>query len=312
MENQLLANLKSDLLRKRNEKKSERESDREERRKIDPAQKVLLWIVAVIFFIYAATLFFPFLWMTFYSVWDKVEFSSAPLSLPNVLHFENYIDMFTEFPLTEMFVNSMVLVLCLPICGLFFTCCASYVTAKFKFRGRGLFHFIAISVMFIPTAGSLAVVYELMGNLGLRDTLLGMMVMNSGALGFNFLLLYGFFKNLPWSYAESAYIDGAGNYTVFFKIMLPQVKSILMAIWIMSVIGTWNDYMGPFLFYNSHETIAAGIKKISDNVASGGMYVLDYPKLFAAILLTTLPIIILFICSQKFIIKINMGGGIKG
>ena len=306
-----MSSLLESLKKNRERNKTERMAEKEERRRIDKGQKIILWVVAGIFFVYSLSLIFPFLWLAFNSLKTKQEFFNTPWAWPAKIMTENYLVIFEGFDLAEMFLNSLVLVVTLPLAGLFFTCCAAYATAKFNFKGRGLFYFIAVSVMFIPTSGSLAVVYKLMYDLKLIDSLLGMIVMNSGALGFNFLLIYGFFRNIPWSYAESAYMDGAGNFTVFLKIMLPQVRPMLLAILIMSVIGTWNDYMGPFLFYNSHQTVATGVKYISDNIQTGA-FVLDYPKLFATIIITTLPIIILFISSQKFIIRINLGGGIKG
>lgn len=279
--------------------------------RMDPSHRKILWIVFIVFCLYSITLIFPFLWLLFNSVKTKQEFFFQPWAWPKEIMISNYLEIFKVFDLGTMFFNSIVLSTLLPLTRTFVTCCAAYAVAKYRFKGRNTIYFVAITVMFIPTTGSLAVLYKLMYDLQLMDTLLGMVIMNAGGFGMNFLILYGFFKNIPWSFAEAAFIDGASNWKVFTRIMIPEVMPAITAIMIMGFIGTWNDYLGPYLFYNSHQTIATGIKYLSDNIKSGA-YVLDYPKLFAAIIITTIPIITLFISCQKSIIRLNMGGGLKG
>lgn len=280
--------------------------------KMDPAHKKILIVVCVLFSIYAVTLFFPLVWLFFNSLKDKVEFLSDPWALKGKILWSNYTEVFGAFNFGNMFFNSITLVLTQPIVGLFSTACAAYAVSKFRFKLRRFIYVIAISVMFIPTTGSLAVMYKLMFDTGLIDTLPGMIIMATGGFGFNFLLLYGMFKGISWSYAEAAYVDGAGNWRVFIQIMIPHAMPILTALLVLGMIGTWNDYTGPLMFYNSHETVAVGIKNLSDSLTNPGPYSKDYPKLFAAMIIATVPVIVLFILCQKYIIRLNMGGGLKG
>lgn len=279
--------------------------------KMEKSHAKILIPVCIIFLIYSISLIFPLLWVTFNSIKDKAEFFFNPWAFPIKIMFSNYLVIFEKFNIGEMFFNSIVLCLVTPFISIFVTCCAAYAVSKFNFRGRNLIYFIAIMVMFIPTTGSLAVTYKLMFDIKLFDTLLGMALLSSGGFGFNFLLMYGVFKNISWSYAEAAYVDGAGNWRIFLQIIIPHALPTITAIWVLGIIGTWNDYTGPLMFYPSHQTIATGLKFLSDNITVGE-YVNDYPKLFAAIFITTLPILILFISCQKQIISLNMGGGLKG
>ena len=295
-----------DFLAKR---KARRAADYDDTIKRDPSHRVILWITCVIFIIYAATLVAPLIWVFVNSLRDKVEFFNEPFKIGDV-SWLNYTEIFSFFNLGEMFFNTLTLVLANPLVSLFSTVCASYAVAKFNFKGRGFIYGIAISVMFIPTSGSLITTYKLMSDTHLIDTYLGMVLMATGGFGFNFLLLYGVFKGVSETYAEAAYIDGAGFWRTFLQIILPQVMPTLSALWVLSVIGTYNDYTGPYLFYSSHDTVATGLKKLEEGLQN--IYLLDYPKLFAAIIITTLPMIILFILSQKQIIKLNLGGGLKG
>lgn len=300
-----------DFFRKRKEKNL-LEKRENEAIKMDPSHKPILIVISVIFAIYSVTLFFPLIWLFFNSLKDKVQFLNNPWQIGGKVLWSNYTAVFKAFNFGSMFFNSITLVLTQPIVGLFSTTCAAYAVSKFRFKLRKLIYVVAISVMFIPTTGSLAVTYKLMFDSHLIDTLPGMIIMATGGFGFNFLLLYGMFKGISWSYAEAAYVDGAGNWRVFLQIMVPHAAPILTAVLVLGMIGTWNDYTGPLMFYSGHETVAVGIKNLSDRLTNSGPYSSDYPKLFAAMIIATLPVIILFIACQKYIIRLNMGGGLKG
>ena len=110
---------------------------------------------------------------------------------------------------------------------------------------------------------------------------------------------------------EAAVIDGAGYWRTFIQIILPQTTGLTGTLWILGFIGMWNNFETTFVFLPSYQTIATGIKYIGDNITSGE-YALDYPKYFAAILLTTLPRVVLFLIFQKRIMQLSLGGGIKG
>lgn len=286
--------------------------DPEEKEKWDRGHKGILITLCVLFVIYALSIVYPIGWMLVNSVKTKQEFMADPWPLPEQLMFSNYAEVFKLFNLGEMLFNSLSLSLTIPTASVFVTACVAYAVAKFKFPGRRVLYFVAVSIMFIPTTGSLPVMFGLMHDLGLYDNLLGMIIQGAGGFGFNFLIMYGIFQGVSSTYAEAAKIDGAGNWRIFLQIMLPQVKATLFAVWILGFISHWNDYASAYMFYPSHETLAVGLKRVSDNITTAGDFVLDYPKLFAAVVITVTPVIIIFIACQKQIIRLNMGGGIKG
>lgn len=288
------------------------EKNATEKIKADKSAMPILIVICVLFSLYAVTLLFPLVWMFVNSLKDKYLFMQNPWQSGGPVLWSNYGAIFELFNFGEMFFNSLTLVLTQPIIGVFSTTCAAYAVSKFKFKLRRTIYVVAISVMFIPTSGSLAVMYQMMYKLKLIDTLPGMMIMATGGFGFNFLLLHGVFQNISWEYAEAAYVDGASNWRVFLQIMLPHALPIITAIWVLGLIGTWNDYTGPLMFYRSHLTVAVGLQQLSNSLTSPGRYQNDYPKLFAAMIIATLPVIILFIACQKYIIRLNMGGGLKG
>lgn len=267
----------------------------------------------IIFSTYSFTLVFPFLWIFYNSFKTAPEFlmSGNPWALPQKFLISNYFDVFvlSEFNLGVMFFNSATLVVGQTLAGLLVSCCTAYAVAKYKFLGRNTIYFIAVTIMFIPTTGSIAVTYKLIVDLKLYDTYLGMIIMSAGGFGFSFFLLYGFFKNISWSYAEAAFIDGAGHWRVFLRIMLPQARPALTALAIISGIGVWNDFSSQYIFYKGHPTVAVGLKRLSDYIVSYGA---DYPRYFAAIIMSTLPVIIVYASCQKMILQNTVAGGLKG
>jgi ABC-type glycerol-3-phosphate transport system permease component len=164
--------------------------------------------------------------------------------------------------------------------------------------------------MIIPTTGSIATTYKLMNDTHLAGNHFGLIVMAAGGLGFNFFMIYSAYANLSWTYAESAMLDGAGHFQVFFRIMLPLIKPVLFSVGIIMFIGQWNDYFGPYLYLREHPTLAVGIYLTTENITHDtNTY---YPTLFALMVVATLPIIIVFSIFQKTIMENTIAGGIKG
>ncbi len=279
--------------------------------KMQSEHKAVLIVLCVLFSLYALTLIYPIGWMLYNSLKTKQEFMANPWPPAKDIMFVNYVEIFKLFNLGEMIFNSLTLSLGIPTVAVFVTSCVAYAVAKYRFPGKRVLYFVAVAVMFIPTTGSLPVTFKLVNDLGLYDNWLGMVIRGAGGFGFNFLIMHGIFSGISRTYAEAAKIDGAGNWRIFLQIMLPQAKSTLFAIWILGFIGQWNDYASAKLFYPTHETLAVGLKRVSDMIATSKDYMQDYPKLFAAVVIAITPIIIIFIACQKYIIRLNMGGGIK-
>ena len=162
--------------------------------------------------------------------------------------------------------------------------------------------------MLIPTVGTLTATYQLMVTTGLYNTYIGIIIMSSGGLGINFVLIYGYFQSISWSYAESAMIDGAGDFRVFIQIMLPQIKPALVAVCIISAINYWNDYFTPYMYLRSHPTVAVGLQSIVNMMSAQS----DWPRLFAAMIVSIIPVLVLFIVFQKTIMENTVAGGLKG
>lgn len=275
------------------------------------AHKKYLIVTCVIFSIYAVILIFPELWLFVNSLKDYVEFSNTPWGLPQKIQWSNYAFIFNNFAMGEAFFNSLVLCLACPTAGIVSTTFAAYALSKFEFRGKKVLFFIHILPMLVCITGSTSTMYMFFNTLGIYDTFIAMIWSSAGGTGMNFLLVYGVFKNVSRTYMEAAEIDGASDFTVFVKIMLPQAIGIVGTLWMLSFIGSWNEYASYQLFLPSHPTVSTALVSIQTNVTSG-IYANHYPEFFAAIMISIIPVIVIFLVFQDQIMQMSLGGGIKG
>lgn len=278
-------------------------------------EKVMFIIMFAIFAIFAASFIFPFLWIIMNSFKSQAEFAADFTGLPSNWTFKNFIDAFTfKDASTHNYNVFQMLGMTILIAGLgtlvtvFTSSSAAYVVAKYKFPGRGIIFSIVIFSLIVPIVGSLPSQIQLMRFLHLDNTIIGCIFLYSGGFGMNFMLLYSFFKNLSWTYVEAAKIDGASDFRIFFRIIIPMAKGPMIAISIIQLIGLWNDYLTPSIYLPKQPTIAVGLKYMSDTMISSGRYTL----LFATIIIAIIPIILLFCCFSKTIMENTSVGGLKG
>lgn len=288
-------------------------------------ENVLFGIIFAIFAIYAFSLIFPFLYMLMNSFKDTYAYleesfgGGTHLTLPSEWVFTNYVSAFTEMSVRNsrgeevgfllMFLNSIWYSVLTTVSGVFASALTSYCIAKYKFKLRGLLYGIAIFSMTIPIVGNTGSFFKLINQLGLYNSPLYAIVTAFGGFGFNFLVLYGFFRSLPWTYAEATFIDGGNHATVFFRIMLPQAWPAMLTLCIMSFIGAWNDYMTMILYLPDFPTLASGLYVIESAIKRGDGG--SYPIYYAALLIACVPIIAIFAGFSDVIMSNFTIGGLK-
>ena len=249
-------------------------------------------IMFVIFLLYAISLIYP----VFYGFLTSLKSQSE-----NELSADGS-NMF------NMFFNSIWYTLGGTILGVFVSMMTAYVAAKYEFPGRKLVYGVAMFVMMIPIVGAMPSQYRMYTVLGIIDSPLLVITFASG-LGFNFIVLYSFYKSLSWEYAEAAFIDGAGDFRVFIQVMVPQTLSIVLALCVVTSINFWNDYMGPLLFLRSYPTLATGIYRYRAITAIMNQ---NTPVYFSALIISMIPVLAVFVAFQNKMMDLSLGGGIKG
>lgn len=285
-----------------------------ERKRCSVGTKAVLWIVFAVFVLYAFSLLYPFYWAFSNSLKSYVDYwENGSFSFPERLVWGNYAAAFEQIAingtnLVGMFANSIGLSLGGTLASVLVSAMTAYVVADYDFGGRKIVYAVAIFVMVIPVVGNLPAQYRLLSDLGLKNNLPGMILTYAGGFGFNFFMLYGYFKTISWSYAEAAYIDGANDYQIFWKIMLRQAMPAMFAVGIIQFINIWNDYTTPFLYLNKVPTLSLGLFTFQEKMTYEGA---NYPVYFSALLMATLPVVILFAAFQKQIMENTVAGGLK-
>ncbi len=273
------------------------------------SEKICHEIVFLIFVLYSITLLYPFFFLLINSFkTSQIEMIMNPLGFPSSFSFKSYQQAFNRMNIGEMFFNTVTLSVGQTFVTMSLTCMAAYTLAKYQFKGNKFIYTFVIVSSVIPTFGAEAALFNMMTNVfKLRNTYLGMLVM-CGAFGGAFLYLHSFFREVPWSFAESAMIDGASDYRVFLQIMIPLARNGIMVFTIMQFMGFWNEYWKSFLYYGAHPTLAVGLSQLSQRAGQD----LSHSVFFAGTILCIIPVLIFYaLFSNKLMANLN-AGGIKG
>ncbi len=279
-------------------------------RKMSGFQIVVFSIAFVLFAFYAFTIIYAIGWSVISSLRPRKELMNNPFGWPSEITFKNYVTAFKEMNVNGsnmlmLIFNSLWYSILGTALNILCALTMAYVVSKYKFFGRNAIYFIAVVVMVLPIVGSLPATYKLIRSLNLNDSPLILLTFTNG-FGYNFIVLYGFFASVSWSYAEAALMDGADDFTIFFKVMLPQAMPAVLSLFILSFIGVWNDYQGPLLYMEKMPTLSVGIYLYQEETKANPHI------LYAAVNLSILPVFALFISFQETIMTNTVAGGLKG
>lgn len=281
------------------------------------SEKIIFGVAFVFLLVYSLSLFVPTLWMLMNSFKDGTDYAidivnATTHKLPIKWLFSNYADVYQNIKIDnvtflEMLINSAYFIV-IGVVGLYYNVSVAYVMSKYEFKAKKYIYAVAIFCMTLPIMGNTASSLKLYADIGIYDNLIAPVITaGAGAFGFNFLMLYGFFKNVSSEYMEAASIDGASHWAIFFRIMLPQAKPMLSTFFILHAIGSWSDYGSPMVFFPSHPNVAYGLYLVSNELTRG-----DMPSYFAALVLSALPVLVLFAVFSDKIMKNYSIGGLKG
>jgi len=276
-------------------------------------ERVILWIMFAFFVVYGLSLIYPLVWALINSFKTGREFDTNSFALPKVFTFDNYITVFSELKsgqatILESIWNSVWMSCLSTILGLIASCLTSYVVSKYRFKASGFIYAFVIFIQIIPLVGSMTGMYQLIHNtLEIANKPWAIWPIWFGGFGFSFLMLYSGFKSVSWSYAESAFIDGAGHFQTFVHIMLPAVKPVLASLFVVNFISAWSDYMTAYLYMDEYPPLALAVYTLQNDATR-----ISYPVYLTVITISVLPTIILFISFQKLIMENTSAGGLKG
>lgn len=277
-----------------------------------------MWIVFPILLIWSFTLIYPFMWAFLNSLKTIPEYFQDTFALPQKWLFSNWGEAFKvlriqksngEFAyLWDMILNSIWYTLGGALLNTVSATMLAYAVSKYRFRFCKFLYNLTVVVMMLPVVSAMAAEFKYFNLWGITNSPL-YLVTALGSIGSStFLILYSAFKSIPWTYAESVFVDGGGNWTVFLRIMIPQAMPMLSAMFILACIGRWNDYMSPYLYLSDFPTLATALFRLENTASTAN----NKPVFFATVLISVIPIFVLFVlCSKKIMSNVSVGG-LKG
>lgn len=278
------------------------------------------WMVDGLYYVglivMSAIFMFPFFWTVSSSLKDVSElFTFPPQMLPSVPRWENYVTVLTDrrMPFLTWVGNSLFVVIASTIGLVLTSSMAAYSFARFQFRGRNLIFLITLATLMLPSQVTLIPQYVLFHKLGWINTHYPLWLpFWFGGGAFSIFLMRQFIMTLPRELDESAVIDGAGYFRIFWNILLPLCKPALATVAVIALIARWNDYLEPLIYLNSKEkfTVAVGLTFYRDNPEQGG--VPTQHLLMAGSVMTIFPVIVLFFVAQRYFVQGITMSGLKG
>lgn len=241
----------------------------------------------------------PFFWLLSTSFKGAEEiFSYPPQLIPTNPTLENYSGVWNTVPFDSYFFNSIIIVVFTILINLIISSMAGFALARFNFKFKGLFFFLILASMMIPKEIIIIPVYLTILKMSLADTLAGVFL-PFAVEGFSIFMMRQAFLALPKELEEAALMDGCGYFKLFFKVLLPLTKPTLATLTIFTFIGSWGDFLWPMIVLKSPEnyTLQVGLSFML------GTFVNNFRYVAAGVILATLPVILVFIFSQKYFEK---------
>jgi multiple sugar transport system permease protein len=250
----------------------------------------------------------PFLWMLSTSLMSNLEvYQFPPRFIPSVLRWSNFAEAMTLQPFGRFFLNTMIVAAASVIGQLTFCSMAAYAFARLQFRWRDKIFALYLSTMMIPAIVTIIPAFLIINTFGWINTYWALFTPTLSSV-WGIFLLRQFFLTIPKDLEDAARVDGASEFTIFWKVILPLSKPALATLAIFAFMASWKDFLWPLIVTNRVDmrTVEVGIANFSN------LYTTDWPHQMAAAVVVMLPIVIVFIIAQKYFVKGITMTGLKG
>ena len=259
---------------------------------------VLIWIA-------------PIVWLVLQSL--STETGASTKFFPDALTFQHYQDLFTDskYPYGKWILNTFLVAVLSCVISTLFILMVSYAFSRLRFKARKSFLNAGLILGMFPGFMSMAATYNIMGIFGLKKQLIALVIVYSAGAGLGYQVAKGFFDTIPRSLDEAAKIDGATRNQIFWQIILPLSKPIIVYTALTTFIGPWTDYIFVSFFMKEAEenyTVALGLYKMLDKEVVGKLFT----RFCAGAVLIAIPITTLFVIMQRFYVAGVTGGAVKG
>jgi len=257
----------------------------------------------------AIVVFFPFFWMAVTSLKTAPEIQRVPLTIApdNWLNFGNYVEVFKREPFLRYLVNSAIVASVAAVSSVVVSSLAGFGFAKYRFPGRDVFFLAIVGILMVPFQSVVVPLYVWMNEFGLLDTYAGIVLPDLVSV-FGVFLMRQSIEMIPNDYIDAARIDGASDLRIFFSVVLPSVKPAIATLLIIKFMWSWNEFFWPMVVTTSQHmrVVTIGVMSFTN------MYYIDYNLLTAAAVISILPILVIFVTLQRWVVQAVVMSGLKG
>mgnify|MGYP002407745724 CR=1 FL=1 len=268
-------------------------------------------VLRVLLALWALVIILPLIWVIYTSLKTNQEFFMGAWQLPKSLRWENYFRAWSQLGIGKSFFNTIILLSGAMLLNTFLVGLGCYTLARFDFRGRDIVYWYIIGSYFITGLNTMVTGYILMRQLGLLNSLFGLIIYyGAGPIVFNTLILTAFMKGQPKELDEAAYIDGASYWQTFWHVGLPLARPALLTVNVFNFMRYYNDFIHPLLFIRDQQKYPLSVAIYSMSQAMA--YKADWVTLFAAFVVMMVPTIVVYSIFQNYITQNLNIGALKG
>ena len=264
--------------------------------------------VNVLLIVLSILMVYPIVIIVITAFKPNLEVLTNPTGLPIEPTFDNFITSWQQAGFTNLFANSILLTLVSMTLATFIAALAAYAIVRQATKiGSGIYLLIAAGI-FLPLQLALVPQFRVVRDLGLINNYVGVILIYiAGAIPFGVFLMAAFMKQVPKEIVEAAIIDGAGYFQLFWRIFFPLARPSVATFWVLQGVGVWNDYLVPQLFLTDpgKRTLTTGVLYFK------AQYLADWGNIMAAVLIMSLPILLLFIFAQRYFVSGLYAGAVK-
>ena len=262
---------------------------------------IVVWTIALICAV-------PLYYVVISSFKTPIDMIKHPLQLPTQWLWNNYIDAFADGTIIQAFINTITVTAVAVILQVLIGSLAAYGVVQKKSLFTMIIGSILMITFAIPVQATLLPLYRMESSIGLTGTLTGLVALYMGSCVFCYFLIVGYMKALPQELFEAAKIDGAGPFRIYWTIVLPLIRPIIVAVVVFQTMGTWNDFLLPSVFLSSTDKQTV-VLQVYNAVQQ---FTTNWPLFMATTVLALIPVFIFFCFCQKWIVSGLLAGSVKG
>lgn len=273
-----------------------------------PMHKLLIRFKFLFLLVLLTSFLSPFLLIIMNSFKTTQQFVENPVSFPTRFGIENYIKAFKDMNFSRGFTNSLLITLAGVFLIVLFASMTSYLLVRFKWKINRIYFFMILASMTLPFQVLMIPLVSIYGNAGMLNNKLTLIFMYAGfGIPFGVFTFHGFIKGIPYELEESAFIEGCSRLKTFFMVVLPLLKPVMVTLIVLDVLWIWNDYLLPSLILISPNLRTLPLSTFSFFAS----YSVDFTRLMAGLIMTVIPVLVLYLSMQKHIIKGISEGALK-